>query len=155
MSLGKALQLSEVLRTNEVKRVSALKEMFIEGLKEIRPDLKVNGGEFARPHLASDLVSRRDLDESLSTSCPHIINISIPGIDNEFFVLQLDAKGVAISTKSSCLRDEEESYVLKAIGAGSKHSIRVSFGRMTTKREVKKALRIMGEILRKNRYSSL
>jgi len=139
MGLAKALQLAEAQRTSERERVSVLREVFLEGLKKIRPDMKINGGELVRPRLTNEL----------STVCPHIINISLPGIDNEFFVLQLDARGVAVSTKSSCLRDEDESFVLKAIGADSKTSIRVSFGRMTTKREVRRALKIVMRVLSK------
>ena len=79
---------------------------------------------------------------------PHIINVSIPSIDNEFFVLQLDAKGVAVSTKSSCLRDEKESYVLKSIGANSNASVRFSFGRFTKVGDIKKSLKIINEVLK-------
>jgi cysteine desulfurase len=103
-----------------------LRSLLIEKLKAIRPDIIING----------------------ATTSPHILNVSIPGIDNEFFVLQLDAKGIACSTKSSCLRDEDESYVLKAMGANSKTSIRFSFGRFTKKRDIIKAARIIAGILR-------
>ena len=101
--------------------ISDMRAELIDGLRKIRPNITVNGAK-------SDNQS------------PHILNVSIPGIDNEFFVLQLDAKGISCSTKSSCLRDSEESYVLKAIGADSKTSVRFSFGRWTKKRDVKRAL---------------
>ena len=71
-------------------------------------------------------------------------------IDSEFFVLQLDARGVECSTKSACLRDEDESYVLKAIGADSKTSVRFSFGRQTSKSDLKKTLKIITKILQQN-----
>ena len=93
----------------------------------MNPEVKVNG--------------------SFENSTPHILNISIPKIDNEFFVLQLDAKGIECSTKSACLRDEDESYVLKALSADSKTSIRFSFGRKTTKSQLKKTLKIIGKIV--------
>jgi cysteine desulfurase len=112
--------------------VGSLRALLIEKLKEIRPDIVVNGDR----------------------TSPHILNVSIPAIDNEFFVLQLDARGVACSTKSSCLRDAEESYVLKAMGANrpdgdqiSKTSVRFSFGRWTKKRDIIKAAKIIAGIL--------
>lgn len=134
MGFAKALDIARAGRAEEVLRIQGLKEFFFNGLQEIRPDIKLNpaGLDIADPMLA-----------------PHILNVSIPGIDNEFFVLQMDARGVAASTKSSCLRDEDESYALRAIGADSKTSVRFSFGRVTKKRDIKAALRIIGKILKK------
>ncbi len=82
-----------------------------------------------------------------SPRSPHILNISFPGKDAEFLLFQLDAAGISVSTKSSCMRDEDESYVLKAIGADSKSSLRFSFGTMTTEGEVKKAVEILHKII--------
>jgi cysteine desulfurase len=134
MGLAKALDIAGAEREKETERVAGLKAFFIEKLKEARPDLdfKVNG--------ASSHSARRDLAVVMS---PHILNIFIPKIDNEFFVLQLDAKGISCSTKSSCLRDEDESYVLKSIGADSRHSVRFSFGRWTTKGEIDRTIAIL------------
>lgn len=126
MGFAKALEiLKKGVRSKEKEGVSQLKELFIEKLKVIQLDITING----------------------VTTSPHILNVSIPGIDNEFFVLQLDAAGIACSTKSSCLRDEEESYVLKAMGANSKTSIRFSFGRYTKKSDIVKAAKIIADIL--------
>lgn len=132
--LVKALELADTERASETERISGLKSYFIEKIKKARPDLdiKVNA---ARSDLAA-------------TQSPHILNVSIPKIDNEFFVFQLDAKGICCSTKSSCLRDEDESYVLKSIGADSKHSVRFSFGRWTTTKEVERAGQIISETLK-------
>ena len=102
---AKALELAGKEMEGERNRLFILRDLFINGLKKIRPDIMINSG---------DIVS------------PHIISVSIPNIDNEYLLFQLDAKGIACSTKSSCLRDEDESYVLKAIGADSKNSLRFS-----------------------------
>lgn len=126
MGFAEALEIvgkEEGRRKKENERVQGLKDYFIAGLKKIRPDIVVNG-----------------------TGAPHILNVSIPGIDSELFVLRLDAKGIACSTKSSCLRDEDESYVLKAIGADSKTSVRFSFGRMTRGGDLKRALKVIEAI---------
>jgi len=131
MGFAKALELlgAEHLKMEHFTQVKwsvgDLRTLLIEKLKAIRPDIIING---------------------VQTS-PHILNVSIPSIDNEFFVLQLDDKGIACSTKSSCLRDEDESYVLKAMGAYSKTSIRFSFGRYTKKRDIIKAAKIIVGIL--------
>ena len=121
MGFAKALELADKLRDREYKRLSDLKNFFIKELQEKIPGTKVNG------------------DRSMTS--PHILNISIPDIDNEFLVLKLDAKGIECSTKSACLTEEDESYVLKNIGASSATSIRLSFGRETTKSDLKKVLK--------------
>ncbi len=128
MGFAKALELVHANRYRENARLASLRAYFVSELKLINKDITVNG--------------------DLETSSTHIANISIPGIDSEFFVLQLDARGIACSTKSSCLRDESESFVLKAIGANSKTSIRFSFGRNTKISQIKKTIRVIGELLR-------
>jgi len=121
------------MRSKESRRLQALKGIFCAGLKKIHSDIQLNP-------LGASIDS--------STQIPSILNVSIPGIDNEFFVLQLDAAGVAVSTKSSCLRDADESYVLQAIGADSRTSVRFSFGRWTRSRDAATTLRIIAKILK-------
>ncbi|MEK7184891.1 MAG: cysteine desulfurase, partial [Patescibacteria group bacterium] len=99
-----AIEQAEKMRIKETARIAILKNFFLSELIKINPGIKVNG--------------------DLKTGIAHILNVSIPNIDNEFFVLQLDAKGIECSTKSACLKDEDESYVLKAIGASSRNSVR-------------------------------
>ncbi len=127
MGFAYALELAEKMKEKETARISDLENFFIDELQKINKEIKVNG--------------------SLENSTPHILNVAIPNIDNEFFLFQLDAKGVEVSTKSACLRDEDESYVLKAIGASSKNSVRFSFGRGTTKGDLKKVLKVIKNIL--------
>lgn len=133
----RALEIATQERNVQFERMMNMKEFFIKGLKEIRADISVNGG--------AGESGGRGTEQTSS----HILNVHIPKIDNEFFVINLDAKGVACSTKSSCLGDEEESYVLNAIGANSKESVRFSFGRYTTFADLKRALKIISQILKK------
>jgi len=129
MGFATALELASECKEKESANMARLRDIFIKGLLELSSNIRVNGGNQA----------------------PHIVNVCIPGIDNEFFVLQLDARGIACSTKTSCLRDEDESYVLKAIGAESNTSVRFSFGRWTKKRDIKRALKAMRDIMAKRR----
>lgn len=126
---AKALELAAAKKEEEVRRIGELKSFFVTELQKIKPDIVVN------PQIKSTSVT------------PHILNVSIPGIDNEFFLFQLDAKSIAVSTKSSCLRDEDESYVLKAIGADTRTSIRFSFGRWTKKGDIKKVTSVIRGLL--------
>jgi cysteine desulfurase len=127
VGFAKALEIARESREQECLRVANLQSIFIEGLKSTGVGIQVNC-------------------ESAPRS-PHIVNVCIPGIDAEFFVLQLDVQGIACSTKSSCLHDEDESYVLKAVGVSSKNSVRFSFGRMTKKADILKVLKVIRKIL--------
>jgi cysteine desulfurase len=122
-----AMELTEKGKEKEIRRIAELRTQMSEGLIKIRPDITINS----------------------SIATPHILNVSIPGIDNEFFLFQLDAQGIAISTKSSCLRDEDESYVLKAINGSTTTSIRFSFGRWTKKGDIRSTLKIVAKLLGK------
>ncbi len=121
MGFTLALEITEKMRQKEYVRLSELRKFFIEGLK----------------------IEGVKINSNLETTSPHILNISIPNIDNEFFVLKLDAQGIECSTKSACLHDEDESYVLKAMGKDSRTSLRFSFGRHTSKSDLKKVLKIV------------
>ncbi len=122
-----AVELAKNERESETQRLQELKKYFINTLQTSKPEIIIHG-------------------EGAVVS-PHIVNIQIPKIDNEFFVLQLDAKGFACSTKSSCLRDADESYVLKAIGADTHTSIRFSFGRWSRKAHIRKLIRVILQLL--------
>ncbi len=124
---AKALQIASAEKEKETRRLVLLRTFFIELLKKVRKDIKINGGAYVSPH---------------------IINVSIPSIDNEFFIIQLDTKGIACSTKSSCLHDQDESYVLKAVGADSKTSVRFSLGRWTTRQEIMRVIKEIKGILK-------
>jgi cysteine desulfurase len=133
VGLVRALEIGDRGKGEAVRKIAELRTRFVEGLMEMGKGIRING------------VGSQGLFPVVS---PHILNITIPKIDAEFFILQLDAAGIACSTKSSCLRDEDESYVLKAIGADSRSSIRFSFGRWTTKSDIDRTLKVIRGLLR-------
>ncbi len=116
-------------RDIEYQNIKALREYFIAGLKKLNKKVHINGFE--------------DVGDNQS---PHILSVSIDGLDSEFAVLQLDAKGISCSTKSSCLRDMDESYVLEAIGAKSSSTLRFSFGRWSTIQDIDIVLQALVEL---------
>jgi cysteine desulfurase len=116
------------------EKINEIKNYFIQGLNKINKEqgieIKING------------------DTKLCS--PHILSILIPNIDNEMFVFRLDSKGIMCSTKSACLRDENESYVMKAIGVKDTNSvIRFSFGNTTKKSDIDFVLKCIKDILLK------
>lgn len=119
VGMAKALEIASKFREKESKRLRALLDHTIKILAKKLPEAKLNG--------------------SLEKRLPNNLNISIPNVDSEFLVIALDRHGISASTKSSCLRDESESYVVRALGGDSERarsSLRFSFGRSTTKADI-------------------
>lgn len=82
------------------------------------------------------------IDQGIYQS-PHILNVCIQGIDAEFVLLQLDARGVCMSAASSCntLKDTAGSYVIEKMNPSCVNSsLRMSFGRDTTRVDIDHAL---------------
>ncbi len=85
---------------------------------------------------------------SLTERLANNLNISIPDIDMEFLVLQLDKAGIAVSTGSACDSDNEGSHVISALNLDEQKkaeamSIRISLGKETTKKEMKRMIAVM------------
>jgi cysteine desulfurase len=118
-------------RENESNRLTNLRAQFLTEIEHAIPNAVVNG-------------------ESAKNILPHIVNISIPDIDAEYVALALDHRGIAISTKTSCKEGERESSVVKALNMESwrAHStLRFSFGRMTTEKDIKRIVPVLAEII--------
>lgn len=110
-----------------------------------------------RDELARSLVARVLgvlINGDLKRVLPHMLNISIPDINAEYLVLLLDRAGVALSTKSACRQGESASHVVQALGpagpaepAGwrAKNTLRISFGRATTKAHLARVLKTLME----------
>jgi len=75
------------------------------------------------------------------------INLRFDGIDGETLAIMLDSVGVEVSTGSACRSHvSTPSYVLTSMGItddDARNSIRVSFSRMNTFKEVKEAANII------------
>ncbi|MFD0768165.1 IscS subfamily cysteine desulfurase [Bacillus sp. CGMCC 1.60114] len=75
--------------------------------------------------------------EGHSTSClPHIIGVTIKGIEGQYTMLECNRRGIAISTGSACqIGKQEPSKTMLAIGKEyeeAKQYVRFSFGHQTT-----------------------
>ena len=90
---------------------------------------------------------------------PNNVNFSLTNISSELLVIELDAKGIAVSAKSACKSDDpDESYVLRAIrsqsipaqaGNEEEGSLRISLGRNTQKKDVEYFIESLKKILTK------
>ncbi len=136
--MAAALRQAQGGREKFSARMKLLRDFFVLETEEHFPEAVLNG--------------------SLEKRLPNNANFSFPWIsDAEFAVLTLDAKGIACSTKSSCLKGEDESYVVSALEPGNKwrsrSTLRFTFGVKNTKRDIIKiveALENIKKILAKN-----
>ncbi len=126
VGFGKAVELSVKSRAKETERINYLTDYFRKEIKKIHPQAEING---ENPKL------------------PNILNINFPGQNAQDLLIKLDINGIAVSSASACsARALKPSYVLKAIGLPNnkiKNSLRFSFGRPTTKKEIAFALKII------------
>ncbi|TKH10225.1 aminotransferase class V-fold PLP-dependent enzyme [Bacillus wiedmannii] len=79
--------------------------------------------------------------EGYSTSClPHIVGVTIKGIEGQYTMLECNRHGIAISTGSACqVGKQEPSKTMLAIGKTyeeAKQYVRFSFGQQTTKDQI-------------------
>lgn len=128
VGFAKAAELAAAARKGEAKRLAALRQYLIKGIKKISRKAEVNGPLASGAHVA----------------LPNILNIYIPGRSSEDMIVWLDLAGIAVSAGSACrARAVEPSYVIKALGHSeerAKSSIRISLGRNTTKAEAARFL---------------
>ena len=124
-----ALQETVAMRDRETRRVTQIRETFIDGLLAI-PGTRLNGHRLHR--VANN------------------INVSFERIDGEELVLRLDAKGIAISMGSACKGGEAPSHALAALGLSPetiRGSVRFSLGRSTTQHDLEVTLQTVRDVV--------
>ena len=124
VGLGEAAELAVAALPAEMPRVATLRDDFEAGVRERFPDARFHGDTAHR--------------------LPNTTNFALPGFDAQSLLAGLDRLGVACSVGSACTSGEiDASHVLRAMGVGDKEarsSLRFSFGRMNSAREVPAAL---------------
>ena len=125
-----ALRLAQADRQQEGRRLRALRDQFVDELCTVIPAIDVNGDK---------------------QSLPNIVHITIPGVDNERVMMQLDEKGILCAVGSACSASHDEpSHVLKAIGmsdAEARSSLRFSMGSGTTQKDLKTVVGILQQLV--------
>lgn len=89
------------------------------------------------------------LNGSVEFRVANNINFSLPGIDGEYAVITLDAKGVAAATRSACgTKNKSGSHVVRALSgddARALSTIRLTLGESSTSHDIDVALSIIEE----------
>lgn len=132
VGLAKALDLANGSIDEKIKRVSGLKQYFIEQLKLRLPGVAFNG------------------DTSEEGGLYTVLNVSLPPSDQDAVLLyQLDMNGVYVSGGSACNSGAVgESHVLAALNhPENRTAIRFSFSKFSTIEEVDYAIDTLLDIL--------
>ena len=80
---------------------------------------------------------------------PHILNVTVPGAEQDALMVMLDLEGVAVSTASACQSGAAEpSHVLAAMGRVIDNGavIRMSLGRTTTDADITRAIEVFEKV---------
>lgn len=128
VGIAKAIDIMSEIKEKEKESIGSLRNKLLEGLKNIVPELRING--------------------SMDNRHPGNINILIPNKDARQLILSLQPN-IAFSTGSACTSGiQEPSHVLKAIGLSTneaEQSFRMTVGRFTTEEEINITLSLLKE----------
>jgi cysteine desulfurase len=127
VGFGKAIELAGDEMEGEMKQLTSLRDCLVKGILERIDQLSLNGHPAVR--------------------LPNNVNVSIPYMDSESMLMELDRSGIACSAGSACTSTSlEPSHVLMAIGVSpdaANGTLRFSMGRQTTKDDVDYVLDVL------------
>lgn len=135
--IGFAAMLHKVqqCRKDESLRLEAIRQQSITTLAHELPNIQING--HAKKHL------------------PNSLSITIPKVDGERLVMELDNVGVLVATGSACSASKDQpSHVLRAIGLSPEHvssSLRITFGQPTNTALAAEAVDRIAAVIQKHR----
>jgi cysteine desulfurase len=131
---AKALELAQGQYEKRSKKVSVLRDYFINKLRVALPNVSINGPE-GNNRLANN------------------INISLISLDTEYAVVYLDANQIAASTKSACAgAGSGESQVVLVLSGDSiraRSTLRFSLGEETTAADLDQTLNVLCQYQKK------
>ena len=134
VGLATACELAVAEREASCARYRVLRDKLEAGLRAGVPDLRVNGAGGER--------------------APHILNVTVPGVDGESMLMALDLHGIACSGGSACQSGSTgRSHVLAAIDAASTSgaAVRMSVGSLTSDEAIDRVIAVFSTLARKAR----
>lgn len=129
VGFNKALELVRKEFFKKAKKVKIVRDYFWQKVRKEIPEAVLNGG--------------------LENRLPGNLNFSIPNIDPEFTVLCLDEEGIVCSTKSACKQDEDESFVIRALGKETKlvkSALRFTLSEEISKKDIDKVVKKLKDL---------
>ena len=98
------------------------------------------------------------LNGAIDRTAANTLNLSFCDVDGMSLMMNLDLRGICVSTGSACSAGSTEpSHVLLAMGVPeekAKTSIRFSLGHNTTEEEIDACLQVIPEVVRQIRKNS-
>lgn len=138
VGLGKAMETASGDMQEENQRIIHLRDKLWAGIRQRMDSVELNGHPEKR--------------------LPNTLNVSFKFVEGESIILNLDMKGIAVSSGSACTSGSlEPSHVLKAMNvepATAQGSIRFSLGRDNTEDDIGYVLKVLPEIVSRLRKMS-
>ena len=137
VGLGKACEIATEVMINESRKIAALRDALLKGIRAENPNARINGSMERR--LAGNL------------------NMRFPGINNEAVIAAVPE--IAISSGAACTTSTmEPSHVLLALGLSKNEaysSLRFGIGRFNTKEDIDIASESINRCMKKLRKMSV
>jgi len=138
VGMGKAAEIAEGEMEAEGKRLTELRDRFIEGAVSTVPHTYLNGHPTQR--------------------LPNNVNVRFSYVEGESLLLSLDMEGVAASSGSACTsKTLEPSHVLRSIGLAHEEahgSLLFSLGKQNDEGDIEYVLQILPGIVKRLRMIS-
>ncbi len=132
--IAKAAEMMYASLDEDIRRLYALKQKFIEGVCRME-GVRLNGLNEGR----------------IQGTAPHIVSVSIAGVRSEVLLHALEERGIYVSAGSACsARKPQPSATLKAMGVDKEllsSTIRFSFSIFTTEEEIDYTLQQMYDMI--------
>ncbi|MCX5990899.1 MAG: cysteine desulfurase NifS [Chloroflexi bacterium] len=131
VGFSKAAEMAQRESGKEAKRLTVLRDKLTNGLMGRIEHVHLNGHP-----------TRRLLNN---------VNMSVDGVEGEHMLLNLNARGICVSTGSACSSSSSKpSHVLLALGLSheqARGSIRLSLGRETAERDIDRVLAVLPDVV--------
>ena len=136
IGFARATELAVAERVEEWQRLERLRVRLEDAIMARVPDAIIHGRGAAQ-------------------RAPHIVNVSVPGVDSESMLMALDLRGIGCSAGSACQSGSvSPSHVLHAIGVSpdvAGGAIRMSIGSLTTDASVDRVIEVFPALVAKAR----
>jgi cysteine desulfurase len=137
VGFSRAIELAQSEINQRYQYYQSLKESLVNFLSQANISFNING----------------DVEQSL----PHILNISLEGMNVESLLVNLDMAGIAVSSGSACTAGTvDPSHVLVAMFNDNSerllNSIRISFGYQNTEEQVQRFVKELSKITQRVKY---
>jgi len=131
VGFGKAAELAKLELKEESARIAAMRDRLVNSLEKNIDEIQLNGHRTRR--------------------LPNNINLTVAYTEGESIVLNLDLKGICVSTGSACTSSSlEPSHVLVAIGLPQEiaySSFRMTLGKWNTDEDIDRVIQVLPEVI--------